>query len=641
MAIFVFDCETEPIPPAPSAPLPAFVAMGYCRIGGEIEVTTDIVEARTLVSQSAVIARDTLCGHNLAFDLGVLGLVPESGWLIHDTMITDMLQRLAEDDAGSETPRMRSLEALLGEDLAGKGSTQLSFQAGVPLTDDQLRYLVADIDATRRVYLRQVLHRQGCPGGVSEQFLQVRAAMALDRLRRTGVCVDVAEVIRQEHQVRAEKAEAAQALRKHGLLIPDTTGPRGGHRRAHLDMGAVRAAVERSFAARDLVSPTTDKGATSTDRDVLLQCQDDPGLKVLVDYKKAEKLISSFLSKWRADRVHPRYSLMMRTGRTSCTSPNLQQVPSRGTGGGVKKVFIPPPGRDLYEIDYCQLELCCLAELTQGALRRLINAGVDIHTRLAALFFHKEPQDVSKEERQLAKCAAFGFPGGMGARSFRAFVRSQGMPDPGDEEAQSLRNAWLALFPEMDGWLRESSSWSERVQWMILAADPRIEEIGVTGEEVEAAWALAQKSLVKLRELKGAVPSWLTASVMRRRPSQKLALFLRNRTVTVSGGRRRSPVSYTEERNTRFQGLAANLVKDALASLVLDHQFMVHAFIHDAVLISLSGMESVHTAADIMLDAAARWLPSVRVGVEICGPGSNWAEAKLNTQKVFREVKRN
>jgi len=113
--------------------------------------------------------------------------------------------------------------------------------------------------------------------------------------------------------------------------------------------------------------------------------------------------------------------------------------------------------------------------------------------------------------------------------------------------------------------------------------------------------------------------------------------------VTVKGGRTRAPVTYTEQKNTPFQGLAANLAKEALISLTFypTDLWTVHAFIHDSVLLSIeeNRPDRAELAARTMLEAAAVWVPDVRTGVEICGPGRTWFEAKTGKQQtIFREM---
>ena len=118
----------------------------------------------------------------------------------------------------------------------------------------------------------------------------------------------------------------------------------------------------------------------------------------------------------------------------------------------------------------------------------------------------------------------------------------------------------------------------------------------------------------------------------------ELEKWLTHRRVVIPGGRVRCPVTYTEQRNSRFQGLAANLAKDALTAVVYSKlPVKVHAFIHDSVLISVEvgDVQTPRTVADIMLAAAEHLIPGVRAGVEMCGPGESWWADKHAAEQSF------
>lgn len=57
-------------------------------------------------------------------------------------------------------------------------------------------------------------------------------------------------------------------------------------------------------------------------------------------------------------RIHPSYSVMVRTGRTSCSSPNIQQIPRNDE---FRQAFVAPPGHFLLTADYSFIELRTLA----------------------------------------------------------------------------------------------------------------------------------------------------------------------------------------------------------------------------------------------------------------------------------------
>ena len=67
-------------------------------------------------------------------------------------------------------------------------------------------------------------------------------------------------------------------------------------------------------------------------------------------------------------RVHPRYTNILRTGRTSCNSPNIQQLPSREKTYPLKLMYRAPEGAVLCATDFSFIELTKVnAQLSCGA----------------------------------------------------------------------------------------------------------------------------------------------------------------------------------------------------------------------------------------------------------------------------------
>lgn len=134
--------------------------------------------------------------------------------------------------------------------------------------------------------------------------------------------------------------------------------------------------------------------------------------KVLLEYKAVNTLNKMFLNRWEDDlgsdkRIHPNFSLTnVVTGRTCCSSPNLQQVPRDKT---VRGLFDAPEGRLFFEADYSQLELRIAAEYSHDpVMLDIYKNGGDIHTTTAKLMTGgREP---TKQERSRAKAVNFGRP---------------------------------------------------------------------------------------------------------------------------------------------------------------------------------------------------------------------------------------
>lgn len=106
------------------------------------------------------------------------------------------------------------------------------------------------------------------------------------------------------------------------------------------------------------------------------------------------------------NRIHTSFNqTVAATGRLSSNEPNLQNIPIRTElGRQIRKAFVAGQGFTLASFDYSQIELRLLAHMCKDEV--LVDAfqqRVDVHTVTAALMFHVEQSDVTKEQRRLAK----------------------------------------------------------------------------------------------------------------------------------------------------------------------------------------------------------------------------------------------
>ncbi len=143
----------------------------------------------------------------------------------------------------------------------------------------------------------------------------------------------------------------------------------------------------------------------------ILQEMDHPIAKAIQNFRELTKLKSTYADALprmvREDgRVHTSYNqTVAATGRLSSNDPNLQNIPIRTElGRHIRKAFVAAEGFELGSFDYSQIELRLLAHLCHDEF--LVDAfqkRVDVHTVTAALMFHIEQDQVSKEQRRLAK----------------------------------------------------------------------------------------------------------------------------------------------------------------------------------------------------------------------------------------------
>jgi len=147
-----------------------------------------------------------------------------------------------------------------------------------------------------------------------------------------------------------------------------------------------------------------------------------PLLRAILDYRKAAKVVSTYLS-YDTDHLHPRFLLWgTGTGRLSSRDPNIQNIPHRDSDAWrIRRCFVPPvDGWVFSEVDYSQLERRIQAIIWDDeALIAAYAAGLDTHAATAARMFGVGYDDVTKDQRNYAKTAVYGQSYGMGPDKYR------------------------------------------------------------------------------------------------------------------------------------------------------------------------------------------------------------------------------
>jgi DNA polymerase-1 len=176
------------------------------------------------------------------------------------------------------------------------------------------------------------------------------------------------------------------------------------------------------FDELGLPSTKRTKTARSTDATVLEELRSQhPVVGLILEHRQLSKLKSTYADALPllvdADgRLHTTYSqAVAATGRLSSTDPNLQNIPIRtALGRRIRRVFVAPPGRLLLAADYSQVELRILAHVSgDPGLTAAFAAGEDIHRSTAARVLGIAPEEVTPEQRSMAKMVNFGVAYGM------------------------------------------------------------------------------------------------------------------------------------------------------------------------------------------------------------------------------------
>jgi len=187
-----------------------------------------------------------------------------------------------------------------------------------------------------------------------------------------------------------------------------------------------------------------------------------PPVAKLLEYRTVAKASQSFgenileFIEPATGRIHADFrQIGAPTGRFSCSSPNLQQIPHETE---YRRCFRAPDGRMLVIADYSQIELRILADFSED--KNFIEAfasGQDFHSATAAQVFGIKREDVTADQRSFAKRLNFGVIYGLGASRFAM------MTGLTQTQAEETLRRYFATYPKMDEWLRTHRTRSGRM----------------------------------------------------------------------------------------------------------------------------------------------------------------------------------
>lgn len=323
------------------------------------------------------------------------------------------------------------------------------------LSPEQIRYAAVDAEIVRAVFEGQSRRLHQDSGHVVYDLVR-DAQPAVVQMMLAGAPFDGSA-----HEMLCDKLDAEthaleeEARRTLGGLNPRSARDLSVWLQQQLPASAV-SRWERS-----------DDGLLRSSKDVLmagLHHLPESARSVVTDVLLPLRAASSRSSVWGRrllDHVHPltgrvHASLQLTgaaTGRMACSKPNLQNVPRDRS---VRAVFAPADGAVLVIADLAQIELRVVAELSgDRALREAFASGADVHRSVAAMLVGKEPDDVTKDERQLAKAVNFGLLYGQSAEGLRRYVEREYGRSLSSAAAIGLRDRWLVGFPQVAQWQRQ------------------------------------------------------------------------------------------------------------------------------------------------------------------------------------------
>jgi len=386
---------------------PAYIPLGHRYIGAPTPpVPADLAPLHALLGDPDVekIAHDAKAVRRAFLDIGV-----EVAGVVHDTMLAAFLLDPTQEAEPGEAVAARLGGVMLParKDIAGRAKTSfegIEVERAAPWAGAITHALLP---------ISEQLPARLEAGGLMSLYrdIELPVARMLAEVERTGIHIDV------EHF----KALSAEVTAKLDTLEREIFGIAG----EEFNVGSPKQLGELLFEKMGLATKGIRRTKTgwSTEADTLEQL-DHPIIKPILEHREISKLKGTYLDALpplvspRTGRVHTHFNqVVAETGRISSQDPNLQNIPIRSElGMKIRKGFIAAPGHVLIAADYSQIELRILAHLSgDPVLTEAFRTNIDVHTQTAALVFDTPREQVTKEQRAVAKAVNYGLSYGQSA----------------------------------------------------------------------------------------------------------------------------------------------------------------------------------------------------------------------------------
>jgi len=375
-----------------------------------------------------------LVGHNIRFDLHALDLDPRQPWI--DTKTAAYFNHTTGRRSMDHIARLHGWAKIKTPELLKQGRI-LDVPEGQLFT-----YLADDCLITAKMAKKLRIE------DAQYDYLVDQAAYGMER-RGMRLLIDRLEEVRI--QLKAKEDRLLQELRVEGMN-GNPSSP---------------AQIAEWLLEGGRRLPYTANGKPSTAKLVLQQLADegDELAQLVINYRKVTKLQSGFIEPLpklaQGGILYPRTNTTRTaTGRFSCNSPNLQQIPKRGPiGKAIRGCLTSRDQVGVIACDFSQVELRVAAAFAEeGVLLDAFALGHCPHTEVAAKMLGKAPEKITPEERFNAKAVNFGILNGMGAKRLALELKRT------KREARNFLDAYRRNLPSLHSWMegvwREAETYS-------------------------------------------------------------------------------------------------------------------------------------------------------------------------------------
>lgn len=414
-----------------------------------------------------ILNAERLVFHNASFDIHMLvaaGIVTLDEILEKDIQDTDLLARCVLG-AGNGPFGLKYLATEFIDDSAGEAEVrvkEMMYSMQITRKVDQKElpdgayykcwqgypHIVEEyaLKDTRYTYdLFSVLMGKATQADLDCYELERKLMPVIIRMEHTGVAIDsdhVEQLI--EHYTAKAQANA------------ETLMELNGYEEINLDSNAqIADLLIRQGVPLTKLTPT---GDLKVDKWTLEPFEEQHSVvAVLSEYRQATKFLSTYLGPMQGrDVVHPNYwQIGARTGRMSCSNPNLQNIPVR-SGPEVRQMFVPREGRCLLVADYSSIELRLLAYyMNHEDLWAIIENG-DPFLWLGAQIYGTEDQSLWPVKRQALKNGFYAMTYGAGGPKLAQTIGGGMTDQEGRQLASKMKAALGAPYRQLNSRIRKT-----------------------------------------------------------------------------------------------------------------------------------------------------------------------------------------
>jgi DNA polymerase-1 len=387
---------------------PAYIPLGHRYLGSPAPPpASDLTPLHELLADPAVekVAHDAKTVIRMFSNLGV-----EVQGIVEDTMIAAfLLDPTAEAEPGEVVVnRLGGVTGLPGRAvIAGRAKTSLEavpVERAAPWAGAITHALLPIADM-----LPQRLDESGLLSLYRDVELPV--AKLLAHIERIGIHIDVTHFKKLGDEVDEKLGELETFIYKAAGQEFNIGSPKQLSELLFEKLGLPTKGVRRT------------KLGYSTEAETLEALIDQHAvIAPILEHREISKLKGTYLDALpplvnpKTGRVHTSFNqVVAETGRISSQDPNLQNIPIRSKlGQSIRRGFVAAPGHVLIAADYSQIELRILAHLSgDPKLGAAFRDRVDVHTETAAEVFDVPRDQVTKEQRRIAKAVNYGLSYGQ------------------------------------------------------------------------------------------------------------------------------------------------------------------------------------------------------------------------------------